>query len=76
LSAMPCTMADETARNALKTVAVEPARARDNAIDVQNQPIPDLIALDKHLNRANVAKAPHRAVLRVPGAFGTPGGAV
>lgn len=52
----------------------EPARARDNAIEVQNRSVDELIKADKHLRGSHAAKSPFRAIKRAMIRFGSSGG--
>lgn len=63
-----------TIQTAIEQAAGEPVRARDNAVEVQQRPIGELIEADKYLRRANASANPLGAVFRARTVFGKPGG--
>lgn len=58
----------------IEQAAADPARARDQAVEVQSRPLTELIEVDKHLRRVNGASNPFAAIKRRQIRMGRPGG--
>ena len=61
------------AKEQLEQLVNEPKRARDDAVEVQQHSIPDMIAADKHL-RATNRRSPLAGIFRFKMRSGRPGG--
>lgn len=58
----------------IQEAAADPARARDQAMEVQSRSLTELIEADKHLRRTKAAANPFAAVRRARIKHGRPGG--
>ena len=68
-------MADPTnIDEALDSAALEPARAREGSIEVQQRSAQELIELDKHAARKEASKNPLAKLTRARIQHGKPGG--
>lgn len=58
----------------IQEAAAEPARARDQAVEVQNRSLGELIEADKHIRRTQAASNPFAGLKRARIKYGKPGG--
>lgn len=58
----------------IEQAAAEPSRARDQAVEVQNRSLGELIEADKHLRRTAASKSPLAGLFRAKIKYGKPGG--
>lgn len=58
----------------IEQAAADPARARDQAVEVQSRPLAELIEADKHLRKVSRAAAPFGAIKRAQVKPGRAGG--
>lgn len=65
---------DSNIRELIEQAATDPARARDQAMEVQSRSLGELIEADKHLRRTKAARNPLAGLRRAQIKFGKPGG--
>lgn len=58
----------------IEQAAAEPARARDQAVEVQNRSLTELIEADKYLRRSKASRNPLAGMFRARIKYGKPGG--